>query len=300
MSEAWEQLQALEGEVTQDTPEGKAWYRGMQALAKLQEEPDPQWHFEAADAFLEALSLRSEWTEALMGLAYWLVLAGDEFAAMHYAQRTLTQNRQQSSARNLLKTLESTTQANQILKELAKQDNNGAADDSPVMEVQQLLLLLQAHHQLLEMEMGQAVLQDPEQIHSRQRSLETLGQMLAMQLEKGFPETDKLQVQLAFLQHDLEKLKALEHEIQLLRNFRKEVQLLFQDMTHALIAHRLGQSAIEPYEQAVFFEVAMRTLNKMLDSAPSSSKNQMIAISGWQHLQQQLNQFKLLAGITVA
>lgn len=297
MNEAWEQLQTLETAVKPDTPAGKAWYRGMQALAKLQEEPDPHWHFEAADAFLEALSHRSEWTEALMGLAYWLVLAGDEFAAMHYAQRTLTQNRQQSNARNLLKTLESTTQANQILKELAKSSDShyGQHDHNPVMEIQQLLLLLQAHHQLLEMEINQAVLQDPEHIHSRQRSLETLGQMLAMELEKGLPDTERLQTQLAFLQHDLEKLKVLKQEIELLNNFRKEVQLLFQDLTQALIAYRVGTNTTAPHEQAAFFEIAMQSLNQMLDAAPADSKKQMIAISGWQHLQDQLSQFKQLA-----
>lgn len=297
MSDMWEKLQSMEPEIERESPEGQAWMRGMAALSAMQDEGVMVHHLEAADAFLEALALKPEWPEALLGLSYWLVLAGDEHAAIHYAQRTLAKDRKKKDARSLLQSLETTHHLRNLLQDVERMDNKDlAVSNEELLEVQQLLLLLQVHHQLLDMEVDQVLFHNPEQLHSRQRSLETLGQMLAIQMDKGFTAApEQVFQQLEHLATDLERLKRMEHEIFKLRDFRADVQHLFRDMMSAMIAQRMGQSSLSPKKQYDFFRRAFLTLQKTLFKASPPLRRQMISLSGWQHLEQQLKQFEELA-----
>ncbi len=298
MSTLWAQLQSAETRLDSDeSPHVQAFQRGMKALSAMQQDTVQQEEdmLSAASAFLEALMYQPEWAEALMGLSYWLYLVGDSASAMHYAERTLSQDSSREDAQDLLYTLQSVRHLDHMQDELASTEMTTASQ--PLLEVKRISLLLQVHHQLINAEIDGSLLQNEAQVHSRQSSLETLVQMLAMQLDRDFPDMDALSTQLETVSADLEKLKRLEQDFVILKTFRTEVQRYFSELTRIVIGLRMGQ---DPLGGTV--AEALKNLKKLrhrydrlkadLAGSPAHLQAQMRSLSGWEHVEQQYQQLK--------
>lgn len=301
MSDLWQQLQATEADLSQrqgeaNEPHVRVFQQGMAALKRMQapgEAPTEDPTLQAASAFIEALMYRPEWPEALLGLSYWLFLVGDPTAAIHYAERTLDQDQSREDAQDLLMTLQSVQQLNTMQGNL--QDMGGSLGaspsplDEPLLEVRRISLLLEVHHRLINMELDHALLHNEALVYSRQASLETLVQMLVMQLEKGFPDTDNLHEQLEQVNENLARLEALKKTFLLLKQFRAEVQKYFSELTRVVIGVRmeqspLGHDAEERHKRMQKLEQRFVYLQEQLENTPEPFQGQMRSLSGWEHV----------------
>ncbi len=298
MSDLWQHLQATEADLShqEDAPHVKVFHQGMAALKRMQapqDNPAEDPTLEAASAFIEALMYKPEWPEALLGLSYWLYLVGDPTAAIHYAERTLDQDESREDAQDLLMTLQSVQQLNAMQDRL--QDLGGSLGDTPpplaepLFEVRRISLLLEVHHRLINMELDHALLHNEALVYSRQASLETLVQMLVMQLEKGFPDTDNLHEQLEQVSENLARLEALKKTFLLLRQFRAEVQKYFSELTRVVIGIRMDQAPLGDHESEVQkrlqkLEQRFGYLKEQLESTREPFQSQMRSLSGWEHV----------------
>lgn len=310
MSDLWEQLQSAENDLShQDSsPQALVFQTGMAALKSMQSSNSAAQREEdtlkAASAFIEALMYQPEWPEALMGLSYWLYLVGDAAAAIHYAERTLEQDNSREDAQDLLSTLQSVQQLNAMQDNLQHMGDALGSNDTlnaePLMEVRRISLLLQVHHQLINLELDKDLLNSEAQLYSRQASLETLVQMLVMQLEKGFPDTEHLHEQLETVNEDLARLEALKQAFLLLRQFRSEVQKYFSELTRMVIGIRmeqapLGKSMTEVLKRLKKLDQHFLYLKEQLQQAPESIQEQMRSLSGWEHVEVLYAQLKEVA-----
>lgn len=309
MSDLWEQLQSAESDLAQqDSPQVAVFQAGMAALKAMQNSTNATQREEetlkAASAFIEALMYQPEWPEALMGLSYWLYLVGDSAAAIHYAERTLEQDKSREDAQDLLSTLQSVQQLNTMQDNLQHVGGALGADTSleaePLLEVRRISLLLQVHHQLINLELDKDLLHNEVQLYSRQASLESLVQMLVMQLEKGFPDTQHLHEQLETVSGDLARLEALKQAFLLLRQFRSEVQKYFSELTRMVIGIRMeqapmGKTMAEVLKRLKKLDQRFVYLKDQLKEAPASIQEQMRSLSGWEHVEVLYAQLKDMA-----
>lgn len=309
MSDLWEQLQSAESDLAQqDSPQVAVFKAGMAALKAMQNSTNATQREEetlkAASAFIEALMYQPEWPEALMGLSYWLYLVGDSAAAIHYAERTLEQDKSREDAQDLLSTLQSVQQLNTMQDNLQHVGGALGADTSleeePLLEVRRISLLLQVHHQLINLELDKDLLHNETQLYSRQASLESLVQMLVMQLEKGFPDTQHLHEQLEAVSEDLARLEALKQAFLLLRQFRSEVQKYFSELTRMVIGIRMeqapmGKTMAEVLKRLKKLDQRFVYLKDQLNEAPASIQEQMRSLSGWEHVEVLYAQLKDMA-----
>lgn len=311
MSGLWQQLQVAEEDLAQNAesapPHVQVFQQGMAALKAMQHaESDlaqkEEQTLKAASAFIEALMYQPEWPEALLGLSYWLFLVGDSAAAIHYAERTLDQDESREDAQDLLTTLQSVEQLNTMQGNLQHLGDALGADTesaAPLLEVRRISLLLQVHHQLINLELDKELLGNEAQLYSRQASLETLVQMLVMQLEKGFPDTDALQQQIEMVSEDLARLEELKQAFLMLRQFRTEVQKYFSELTRMVIGIRmeqspLGKTVTEVMKRVKKLDQRFVYLKEQLHQAPDTLQEQMRSLSGWEHVVQLYHQLKTL------
>ena len=313
MSDLWEQLQSAESDLAdladqEHRPQVAVFQTGMAALKAMQNSGNPaereEVTLQAASAFIEALMYQPEWPEALMGLSYWLYLVGDSAAAIHYAERTLEQDQSREDAQDLLSTLQSVQQLNTMQDNLQHVGGVLGADTSldtePLMEVRRISLLLQVHHQLINLELDKDLLNSEAQLYSRQASLETLVQMLVMQLEKGFPDTEHLHEQLETVSDDLARLEALKQAFLLLRQFRAEVQKYFSELARMVIGIRmeqapLGKTMTDVLKRLKKIDQRFVYLKDQLRQSPESIQEQMRSLSGWEHVEVLYAQLKDMA-----
>jgi tetratricopeptide (TPR) repeat protein len=309
VSDLWDQLQSAESNLAnEDSPQVAVFQTGMAALKAMQNSNSATQREEetlkAASAFIEALMYQPEWPEAMMGLSYWLYLVGDSAAAIHYAERTLEQDKSREDAQDLLATLQSVQQLNTMQDNLQHMGGalgaESSAKDEPLMEVRRISLLLQVHHQLINLELDKDLLNSEAQLYSRQACLETLVQMLVMQLEKGFPDTQQLHQQLETVSGDLARLEALKQAFLLLRQFRSEVQKYFSELTRMVIGIRMeqapmGKTMAEVLKRLKKLDQHFAYLKDQLQQAPESIQGQMRSLSGWEHVEVLYAQLKDMA-----
>lgn len=309
MNDLWTQLQSAESDLSsQHSPEVAVFQTGIASLKAMQNSASATEREEetlkAASAFIEALMYQPEWPEALLGLSYWLYLVGDSAAAIHYAERTLSQNQSREDAQDLLSTLQSVRQINTMKDNLQHMGSalgeHASLDTEPLLEVRRISLLLQVHHQLINLELDKDLLSNEAHVYSRQASLETLVQMLVMQLEKGFPDTNHLHEQLETVNEDLARLEALKQAFLLLRQFRSEVQKYFSELTRMVIGIRmeqapLGKTLSEVLKHLKKLDQRFLYLKEQLQQAPESIQGQMRSLSGWGHVEVLYRQLKDMA-----
>lgn len=313
MDEIWSHIQELRpNERSSEEDDGvyqQALWRGMDALSATQEAPTTDNYEKAAEHFIEAIQLEPQRFEAYVGISYWLVLLGDELSAIHYAHRILELEPKVQQTREMLDLLESSHRLNSLMDEVEKMGNivePEQTEDSVVLSLEesnelvaQTELLMRVHHNLLEVELNHGMFQRLEQLHSRQRSLETLHQLIADHLTYFLEDKNwqvKLQNRLDVLSYDLESLENLESQFDQMRLFQKEVQALFRDLTRAIIRLRMkgAEVATESEEYGRQLRGREQKLAMQLDKYPHSLKKQVESVSGWAHLHQQLNQFSEL------
>lgn len=311
MSDLWHHLQATEADLStqESAPHVKVFQQGMAALKAMQDPSTAQEDltFQAASAFIEALMYKPEWPEALLGLSYWLYLVGDPTAAIHYAERTLDQDNSREDAQDLLMTLQSVQQLNAMQGNLQHLGNAlGDASEElaePLMEVRRISLLLEVHHRLLNIELDKSLLHNESLLYSRQTSLETLVQMLVMQLEKGFPDTESLHQQLELVSGDLARLEALKKAFLLLKQFRSEVQKYFSELTRVVIGVRmeqapLGKSPEEIKRRLQKLSQRFIHLQDQLQQTKEPFQGQMRSLSGWEHVDYLFHHLKTMVSST--
>lgn len=307
----WQYLQSVEPEMARQSPYGQAWTRGMQALSQAQEAEntlDFSAYEEAFNAFLEALSLHPDRYEAYLGLTYWLILLGDESAALHYSRQTQELAPAVSEIQEMLTLLESSHLLNSLLHDVERlHQHAGWQPDADQAQlplslttfITQSELLLRGHHQLLQLEMTQGLFQRLDQLHSRLHGLEALYQVLQGHLSLlADPELrERLQNRLDVLAYDLECLEHLEAQFDKMHAFQKDVQQLFRELTRSFIRLRVQREAAlsESLNALQAFQTRLAALQLQLNAfEPEALKRQTRQLSGWEHLQQQRDQFLAL------
>lgn len=304
----WEQIHRFAPEIDPQSEYGRAWSDGIEALGRAQDEEGMAAFKQAADAFINAFENHPERPEALMGLSYLLVLLGDELSAMHYVQAVLERH-PVAEARELLEMLESSHRLNSLLEDverLFKGIGFREAREAEVLSpaeanrlVEQTELLLQIQHALLVVELNQGQFKRLDQLNSRQRSLETLFDMLSAHLTHFLEDQqfgNRLQKRLDILAFDLESLQNLENLFEDQRVFQKEVQALFRELTRHIINLRMKKaSALN--ESRTYLQNLKQNLAAhvhRLDAFPPALRRQVESASGWNHLQQQAEQLENL------
>jgi len=306
----WEHLQGFQPELERQSEYGQAWSRGMQALSKAQESEKLGCYQEALTAFLEAFTQAPEKYEALIGLTYWFVLMGDEPAALHYARQTLALAPQAQEIQDVLGLLESSHRINTLLHDVERLNQNAGFDEQAQGEVlsreeseelvNQTELLLRGHHQLLKIELEQGLFKRLDQVHSRLHSLEALHLLLADHLSffLNNPQwREQLQNRLDVLAYDLESLENLEAQFDHMHQFQKEVQSLFRELTRRFIRLRIQGVEILAESQVYLLKLEQhyQTLNTRLQGfSPLALREQTASLSGWEHLQHQMEQYREL------
>lgn len=304
----WERLQQLSPEIERESEYGQAWTRGMQALGQAQEASTLEVFETSALAFLEALKHKPNGHEAMIGLAYWLILMGDELSAIHYARKAKEMAPTAVEAQELLDLLESSYRLTSLLDDVERLSQGagmGGERPSEMLskeEASELVshteLLLRMHHLLLRQELEQGAFLKLEHLHSRQLSLEALHQLLTDHLSYFLEDPHwrkQLQQRLEVLSYDLESLGKLEAQFDHMHRFQKDVQLIFRDLTREIIRLRMkGQEILSEAQYVLIrLELKRQKLEKELDKfEPEPLRKQVEAISGWEHLLQQLTQFR--------
>ncbi|HEY9842076.1 MAG TPA: hypothetical protein V6D23_16545 [Candidatus Obscuribacterales bacterium] len=311
----WEQIHRFAPDIDRESDYGQAWIKGVEALGRAQDDEGMGALQEASEAFLKALESSPERPEALMGMAYLLVLLGDELSAAHYAHAVL-ENHPAAEARELLELLESSHRLNSLLEDVERlcqgvglKDHREAEVLSPAEArrlVEQTEMLLQIQHQLLVIELNQGLFKRLDQLNSRQRSLETLFDMLSAHLTHFLEDQqfgNRLQKRLDILAFDLESLQNLENLFDALRIYQKEVQALFRDLTRHIIQLRMRkESALkESQDYLIRLKLDIKEHALRLEDFPSALRRQVESASGWNHLLQQADQLEqLIKSTTVA
>lgn len=302
----WEQLTKFTAAIDRESPYGIAWFRGFQALAQAQEEPLKE-HFEAsANGFISAIEATPARPEAFLGLAYLLVLLGDELSANYYAQYVLEHSPDSQEARELAETLESSQKLNSLLLDVHEMSQDAGlehefnAPRNPTEEPDLLLakteLLLDLHHRLVSIELSSGLFKRADQISQRQQSLEVLYEMISDHLNASSlaQAVDTLTDRLQILTDDLENLQNLENLFDSMRIFQKRVQALFRDLTRHTLQLRRQPLANRQEHQGFLsrLEHEQQDLTLKLSQFPDLIAKQIEAASGWGHLQLQTEQFR--------
>lgn len=313
MHQIWEQIQKFAPDIDRESEFGQTWLKGMHALSRAQDEGGRLAFAEASEAFVAAIRAQAERAEAWMGLAYLLVLLGDELSAVHYAREA--QDRQAGSeAHELIEMLESSHRINTLLEDVEKLSQGlglrepraaeriPAADAAGFVDQTEQLLMLQ--HDLLETELKLGLFKRIEQLHSRQRCLETLFEMLSAHLAHFLAPEDfarRLQTRLEVLSFDLESLQNLENLFDELRRFQKDVKAMFRELTRHMIQLRMKKELVLP-ESLQFLQTLKADIQahgQRLDAFPTALRYQVESASGWSHLVQQADQLNQLIDETI-
>lgn len=298
--------------MARQSPYGLAWTRGMQALSKAQEpdhSPDFTVYDDALQAFLEALALAPDRYEAYLGLTYWLILLGDESAALHYSRQTQELAPAVNEIHEMLSLLESSHRLNSLLHDVERLHQHVGGQPDPGQErvlplalntfITQTEHLLRGHHQLLQLEMTQGLFRRLDQLHSRLHGLEALYQVLQghLSLLADADLRERLHNRLDVLAYDLECLEHLEAQFDKMHRFQKDVQQLFRELTRSFIRLRVQRDAVlgESISDLQGFQARLSALQLQLEAfEPEALRRQTRQVSGWDHLLQQRDQFLAL------
>lgn len=305
----WEQIQKFSSEIGQDSPYGQALLQGFEALGQAQEHESLEAYSQAAEGFMTAIEASPESAEAFLGLAYLLVLLGDELSAIHYGRAVLEANPDSSEAQELLDLLASTQKLNSLLEDVERLcrgvglkeqlEEEVMSDAESERLVAQTELLLQIHHRVVTIELASGNFKRLEQLNSRQQSLELLFEMLSAHLVHFLEDQHfgaRLKSRLDVLAFDLESLQNLENLFDSLRLFQKKVQVLFRELTRRIMQLRINapKFRFENQGYAVQLYKDLADLKNKLEAFPLSMRRQVETASGWNHLEQQAEQFHQL------
>ena len=304
----WEQLTKFTAAIDRESPYGMSWFQGFQALAQSQEDPLKEHFWESADGFVSAIEINPLRPDAFLGLAYLLVLLGDELSASYYAQYVLEYSPDSQEAKELAETLASSQKLNSLLVDVHEMSQDAGLEqefaspqspsDDPDLHLAKAELLLDLHHRVVTIELGSSLFKRAEQISRRQQSLEVLFEMISDYLSASqvTQTSETLTARLQVLTEDLENLQNLENLFDSMRIFQKRVQALFRDLTrHTLQLRR--QPLANRQEHLGFLtrlEQEQHKLQKKLILFPALLATQVEVASGWGHLQQQTEQFREL------
>ncbi len=312
----WDQIQKIEPEIDRESEYGQAWIKGMRELERAQaqvlepflnstaDQDNLKSYQAAAESFISAFKLQTDRPEAPLGLAYLLVLLGDDLTAMHYARYILEKRPDNQDARELLELLESNHRLTALLDDVERLSqglglkelthSKPFAEQEAIRLFEQTELLLQIQHHLLVVELHHGLFKSLEQIHSRQRSLETLYEMLFAHFKHVLSDSqfgERLKRRLDILAFDLESLQNLENLFDDLRQFQKDVQSLFREMTRWLIQLRMKQIT-DGQKILAWMRPEIEALNQRRNVYPSAMQHQVAQASGWNHLINQVAQLE--------
>lgn len=301
----WDQIQKFSPELDRESDYGQAWVKGMTALGQAQDEDSLRGFHESSDGFLQAFEINAERPEAMMGLAYLLVLLGDELTALHYVRLVLEHRPDNREARELHELLDSSHRLNSLLDDVERLSQvlglHEQPEEAEIMTaedasrlVDQTEMLLQIQHKILVVELNLGMFKRLDQLNSRQRSLETLFDMLSAHLTHFLEDPqfgERLQKRLDVLAFDLESLQNLENLFDELRQFQKDVQNLFRELTRRIIQLRMHK-ATEDRSFLAKLQQELATLKGRLEAFPAAMRHQVENASGWPHLMQQKTQLE--------
>lgn len=311
MLHIWDHIHKFSPDIDRDSDYGRSWLSGMQALARAQEAGNTEAFQEAGEAFATAYGLQPGRSETLLGIAYLLVLLGDELTALHYA-RTAQEQQPGPEGEELVGMLDSQQRINSLLVDVEKLHQHlgvrqaGQNEENLRFHAEtfagQAEVLLRLQHDLLEVELRQGLFARIEQIHSRERCLMTLYETLTIFIDdRGEAAPESLRQRLDVLGFDLESLRRLEDLFDQLRDFQKAVRGLFRELTQQMIQLRMKKAEVLP-ESLHFLQrlkTEMRELGGNLANFPPDMRQQVENASGWAHLQQQSEHLNQLIDATI-
>lgn len=308
----WDQIQKIEPEIDRESEYGQAWIKGMCELERAQDQAlnpaaaqdNLKSYQAAAESFIAAFKLQTDRPEAPLGIAYLLVLLGDDLTAIYYARHTLEQRPDNQEARELLELLESNHRLSALLDDVERlsqglglhelTQSKTFSDQEAMRLFEQTELLQQIQHNLLVVELHHGLFKRLDQIHTRQRSLETLYEMLLAHFKHVLSDSqfgERLKRRLDILAFDLESLQNLENLFDDLRQFQKDVQALFREVTRWIIQLRMKQLT-DGQKVLAWMRPELDSLNRRRNVYPSAMQHQVAQASGWNHLMSQVAQLE--------